>query len=567
MRKLLVIVFASVLTLSSAYCQADDSKKEYYQLVDSVLEIAGTNSDAALKITDEMFEKYSLNSDICFLRGLIYVYMGDYPLASIQFENGCNLWKKEDFFRIGAFYKALTTLYSTMDMPAKALQVVNKGIKLDKNYSILYMQRGDLYASAGYTKKAIANYKKACNDDDLYCDAKSKIAMLYAETGNIQAGKNAIEESLKHNKYHGESRKINALFALSENNIEGFIDDYMMYMQIQMPTSIDYLFDISKEKQYYDYEMNYAKSILESKEDSIEKAYWEYIIGMIESSVNNNDEMWVHAQNAKALNPGNEMLAHQIEYLYATHYNINDDYANVLISLDTLLSHVTENNMNETCYLYIKKGEVLSRMGKKSEAAIEYEQAVKAGANLEASSLKRSLFYSLSHIYSRDLNEPTKAITYCDSILAFEPNLTSIIYQKGKIYLTMIKDTTKAYEMFKQIIKIEQKNQLVNAGSYTQFALAQMGRFAEAEAFQKQLDELIEKADKTMKGVFYYNAACLYSIIGKSEKAIEKLMSAIDEGIGTCETLTGDEDFDNIRERDEFKAIQKMVCTAEEEEK
>ena len=561
MKKVFIIVFMAMMAIVSANCQEYDPKSEYHHLLDSALDLTMQDSHLALKMTEEMAAKYGWNSDLYFIKGLCCIQSKLFVIAEPCFEAGIKEWKKDDYFRIGAFYKTLTALYTTDGRMDDALKTISKGIKRDKSYLNLYMQRGNIYSELSKYKKAIADYKKASADEDMFCDAMAQVAVCYASMHKMEEGKKAVEESLKQNKYHGESRRLKALFELTDYNIEGFIDNYLMYMQISMPLSPDHIYDFLEDKDYYKYEMDYAKSILESKSDSIEIAYWEYIISTMESHIDKDDEMWAHAQRAREMNPGNALLDTKIWQQYAIHYDANDELDSLVVALDTLIARDNDNNykLNST------RGDVLRKLKRYEEAIASYEKALEMGIdNLDD---KEWIFYRMANIYHKELKDADKTIACYDSILVIEPQATSTMYQIAKIYIQMKNDTAEANKIYNKIIEKEKGIKYDYTNAYSQFAFAQLGRYAEAEAFQKKIDEFTEEANELMKGVMYYNAACLYSIIGKEDLAIEKLMSAIDEGIGTCETLTNDDDFNNIRENYSFKAILKMLCTAEEEEK
>lgn len=561
MKKLLVIVLVTAMSLGLAKGQTDESRKEYFTYLDSMMTMAEADPQAALEFSKQIQERWGLASDLMYCKGVCNVYMEDYGEAAMLFSLGASSWKKDDYYRIGAYYKALVAIFTEIGDYQNALKYASQGIKKDKNFYILYYQRGECYKEFGNYKKAIADFKKASKDDDYFSDAMAGMALCYAEMGNMKAGRKALEESLQHNTYHGESRRLRALFALTSQNFEAFIDDYMMYMQISKPADPMYIFEVcSEQEKYYDYAIHYAKEILAGQEDSLDIAYWEWATSMIEIRGGNETEMWKHAQKAREMNPGNIMLDTKIWNQYAIHYSANNELDKLLVALDTLIARDNENNYK----LHSTRGDVLRQQKKYEEAAASYVKALEMG--IDDLDDKKWLFYRMANIYDKELKDADKAIACYDSLLVMDPTATSTMYQMAKTYLRMKKDTAKANEIYNRIVDTE-KNMELNSDAYSQFALAQMGRFEEAEAFQKQLDELIEKADKTLKGVFYYNAACLYSIIGKNEEAIEKLMNAIDEGIGTCETLKSDEDFNNIRETDEFKAIEKMICTAEEEDK
>ncbi|MCQ2237386.1 MAG: tetratricopeptide repeat protein [Bacteroidales bacterium] len=558
MKKFLVIVLTTVMSIGLAWSQVDESKKEYFHALDSVMSLTETNPTAALELCKQIQEKWGLASDLMYCKGACYFYMQNYEAASMEFAHGASLWKKDDYFRIGAYYRALAAILQEVGDYSNAIKQVNKGIKQDKKYYTLYYMRGECYQELEQYKKAISDFKKASADEDLFCDAKAGIALCYANLGNIAQAKKALEESIARNTYHAESRRLRAMIALSEARFENFIDDYMLFMQINKPTSPTNIFGLCRNKKYHDYAMHYAEEILKGQSDSIGEAYWEWAIGNIEINYGNEPEMWRHAQKAREMNPGNIMLDTKICQQYAIHYNSIEDLDNLLIIIDTLIARDDENDYK----IHTARGKLLEKQKKYEEAIVSYEKALEM--IIDDKEDKKWVLYQLANIYHKQLKDADKTIACYDSLLALDPEATSTMYQVAKIYMQMKKDTAKANEIFNSIIEIE-KDIEDYTNAYSQFAFAQLGRFEEAEAFQKKIDEFIEKADKLMKGVLYYNAACLYSIISKEDLAIERLMSAIDEGIGTCDMLKTDEDFKNIRESDGFKAIEKMVCLAEEE--
>ncbi len=61
------------------------------------------------------------------------------------------------------------------------------------------------------------------------------------------------------------------------------------------------------------------------------------------------------------------------------------------------------------------------------------------------------------------------------------------------------------------------------------------------------------KGDRDLS-LAYYNMACLYSLIGKEEDAINYLKSAFDKGYNKKYAIA-DDDFNNIRNSEEFKKL------------
>lgn len=558
MKKFLVLVIAAVVSIGATRGQVDESKKEYFHALDSVLSLTETDPVAALELCKQIQEKWGISSDLMYCKGASYVYMQNYEAASMEFALGASSWKKDDYFRIGAYYRALAAILQDIGDYDNAIKQINKGIKADKKYYNLYYMRGECYQNMANYKKAIPDFKKACLDENLFCDAKAEIALCHASLGNIPSAKKVLEESLARDTYHAESRRMRAMIALTEARFEDFIDDYLLFMQINKPTSPSYIFELCEEKKYHDYAMHYAAEILEGQSDSLGKAYWEWVVGAIEINSGNETEMWKHTQRAKTLNPGIEMLDTKILYQYATHYNATDNLDSLLVVLDTLIARDARNK-DDNYALLTAKGRVLQKQKKFSEAVAAYENALRMGIFEDD---KKTTYFRIANICQYELLDADKALAYYDSLLAIDKSLTAIIYQVGKINLDMKHDTVKANKNFESIIELEKDMQL-SSNSYSQFALAQMGRFAEAEAFQKRLDEYANTAKE--KSGMAYNAACLYSLIGKTDIAIEKLMEAMDAGELSCQQMKDDKDFNNIRENESYKAIEKMICLAEEE--
>jgi len=57
----------------------------------------------------------------------------------------------------------------------------------------------------------------------------------------------------------------------------------------------------------------------------------------------------------------------------------------------------------------------------------------------------------------------------------------------------------------------------------------------------------------------HYNIACLYSVTGKKELALEHLKKSIDRGFMDFSWMDRDKDLDNIRNEPGFRALREMI--------
>ena len=98
--------------------------------------------------------------------------------------------------------------------------------------------------------------------------------------------------------------------------------------------------------------------------------------------------------------------------------------------------------------------------------------------------------------------------------------------------------------------KVLQLDTLADGSSCRMYALHFLGKDDEAE---KWMDKIIE-SDPEDDGN-YYDQACLYSRMGKTDKSIAALRRAFEKGYRSFSHIRFDDDMDAIRELPEFKAL------------
>lgn len=88
-------------------------------------------------------------------------------------------------------------------------------------------------------------------------------------------------------------------------------------------------------------------------------------------------------------------------------------------------------------------------------------------------------------------------------------------------------------------------------GSCTMFALMHLGRIEEAKVWMGKMLTVCDGYNS------FYEAACLYSIIGEKEVALSHLRETLRRGYKSYHHIMTDDDLDNIRDTDDFKTMMK----------
>ena len=109
-------------------------------------------------------------------------------------------------------------------------------------------------------------------------------------------------------------------------------------------------------------------------------------------------------------------------------------------------------------------------------------------------------------------------------------------------------DYSEAVELLKEALKIAPENELANF--YYGYALHMSGDIEGALPYHER-----SAATDRYRGLGNYNMACVYSLQGKTKKALEHLEKAIEAGFQDFGHMSEDPDMDNIRDEDRYKKM------------
>ncbi len=127
--------------------------------------------------------------------------------------------------------------------------------------------------------------------------------------------------------------------------------------------------------------------------------------------------------------------------------------------------------------------------------------------------------------------------------LALQPDFAPAYLYRGTYYQCK-GDTAKARQDFEQCLRLDS----VTENGLAYYACYRLGDNAKALEFLNKA--LAADPDGT-----FYNAACLYSLMGNKEQALHYLRKAFESGYRDFAHARRDTDFDNVRSSKEFEAI------------
>jgi clan AA aspartic protease (TIGR02281 family) len=118
-------------------------------------------------------------------------------------------------------------------------------------------------------------------------------------------------------------------------------------------------------------------------------------------------------------------------------------------------------------------------------------------------------------------------------------------------------DKDLAMKDFETVIQIDT---VAENGSCTMYALMYLGRNEEAVEW---MNKMLESSED--EGV-YYEASCLYSLMGDTDKSLYYLEESLKRGNKSYNHIMTDDDIDSIRDLDAFKALMEKYFPQEVEQ-
>lgn len=435
-----------------------------------------------------------------------------------------NLPKKDKEYRSYAF-ALRADVYVSMENIDNALRDYATAIELAPERTKLYERRANLYYQLKKYSLADKDYQKliALNQGSVM--------------GYMGIGRNANAQK----RYEDAVAQFNYVIKLASDYASGYSFRAESYIGLkQYNEAIDdvikaMVIDGRDRKAFYQMQaladsafVPLVVKLKVQKAKSTNKGMWAYNLGV------------VHEQKEKyagAVAFYKESLANDSSPLAA--YRI----ANCLDEMGDYVQALEYSNqaiaLDSTDYDYIiQKAEIEDDAGMIKEAVADMNLFIAKYPEYYFGYYRRGWFKDHSGDIEGALEDYTTAIT-------LNPNYAYTYLNRGILW--KLKDNVSAAkEDFEEVLA---RDTVPNRNSCAQYAFYYLGQKEKAIEWQNRvLKESGEKGD-------YYDAACLYSVMGETEKAVKYLRASLEKGFRRFAHIKRDRDLNNIRELSSFKAL------------
>jgi clan AA aspartic protease (TIGR02281 family) len=528
----LIILFLAIICLVVQPLSAQTNEQNNYKYHKAIELI---ESDGDLKQVRKLLnENISENpKHISSYVTLVQVDMhdGDYgaALAGIEKAIKLNYWKSGTSNALLQWWKAV--IFEDMGKMERAIPIMEGAVKMarkDDKDNLVHMldDLADMYFSQKNYSAADGLYNEM-----LKLDEGSQKPML-----GLARNMNAREQYEDALKMIEECMKLNAenpnIYKLQVNAYEG-LKEYkkMIDAMVQLyekSENIDYL-DVGRMKM----DKKYAVAVIKEKiTHSNENIVWKACLADLYEKC---------YDYANALNLLDIMIAeYNSEHeLYCSRAMYYSELGIMDRALEDIGKSIELSGEEDAAYYCAKRGEIYRKNG-------DYENAIKdIGVYIESFPTAAVGYYLRG--WCKELRGDDKgAMEDYEQGIAVDESYAYIYLMRGEMNLKWGNDSLAKADFE----KVLQKDTVVEAGSYRQYALHFLGNDVEALQWMEKLI-----ADDPADAGRWYDKACLLSRMGRCEEAVEALNTAFEKGYRNFAHLEHDDDMDPVRGRDDYREL------------
>lgn len=534
MKRIMLFIAAAAASLTlldvSAAAQTSKDNKPYnLQKAYEVLQ-QDRDEEQALRLLAEQLKSTPDNVECWMLMCRIYRNRDEYgrAMSSINEAIKVNKPKKSGFFN-STLYWWKACIYDEMGNDETEVEWLKKAMVTalkDNKESIpsICFDLGQAYYELDMYDESDAMYRQMLRDDETSQPAMTGLARNMIERGDYAGAVRMLDASQKFDEEYSGTYEYRCEAYDRMGETDKAIDDALRWFE-KDEDALDASF-IRILLKHRTYAIAKAKSMMKSSED---KSSWNVLLlGIYEET--GDYENAIKAYNALEEEYGRD------EYIYAHRADCYDEIGltdTALIEIDKAIE--LEADYGNLC----TKGSILRSAGRYEEAIEVYAQAIEEDPSHAFAYYAKGWCHELS-------GDDGKAMECYDLGIDLDKSYAYIYLMRGQLHLKG-GDKVKAAEDFETVL---QKDTTVRDGSCRQYALHFLGRDAEADEWMQKIIE-----DEPYYMGHYYDKACLYSRMGRTDEAVKALETALEMGYCKFAHIEHDDDLDAIRERDDFKAM------------
>lgn len=426
---------------------------------------------------------------------------------------------------IGASYGIRSDIYLKMEDTVRAMQDIDKAIKIDSKNIRLYSVRASIYINKKEYKLAEADYKKCIELDETDNTGYWGMGNVYR---NLKKYKTAIESYTYAIKLE-ERSVLYLLRSVCYGELKDYdkqTDDLISAIDIREDIGVDYVTDeIANLKEDAQKLIRTKLTIKNNKEPN--NIVWLLLLARTYENDKPRKAIEYYDKALKISNNASIYAKISNAYFHLGNYNNALKNINEAIDLD-----------KEYAPYFMTKANILNEMGRSKEAIQEVDKFIETYPEYFWGYYRRGWFKEEIKDYDGAIDDYTIAIT-------LEPGYEYSYSTRGKLYLELGEKELSEKD-FKKCIELDNEPGDNSCAMYAYFYLGQKDKAKEFMA------KVMANSGKDSS---FYDAACIYSLMNEKQKALNYFEKALEKGFRRFVHIERDSDLDNIRNEQKFKNL------------
>ena len=528
-KRIAVLLTACTMALPGFSQSREDNRPYNLQKAYEVLQ-NDHDEDQALKLLGEQIKSTPDNVECWLLMCRIYRNQKEYgrAMSSVNEAIRVNKPKKSGFVN-STLYWWKSSVYDDMDNNEQEIEWLKKALDAARkdnkeNVQNISFDLGQAYYEAKKYDESDAVYRQMVKEDETDQAAMTGLARNMIQREDYAGAVRMLDASQKYGDDYSETYRFRSEAYDKMGETDKAIDDALLWFEKDEDAYDSAIIKLMMKHRTY--AIAKAKTSMKSSDS---KDAWRVLLLSIYEEAGEYENA-IKEYDALEEDYGKD------EFIYAH----RADCYNKLGLTDMALSEIEKAIELEADYSNIcSKGGILRTAGRYAEAIEVFDQAI------EVDPLYAFAYYAKGWCHELS-GDDDKAMECYDLGIDLDKEYAYIYLMRGQIHLKR-GDKIKAEEDFNTVLQLDT---VVTDGSCRQYALHFLGRDDEADEWMQKLID-----DEPYDMGHYYDKACLYSRMGRTDEAVKALETALEMGYCEFTHIENDDDMDAIRGRDDFRAL------------
>lgn len=528
-KRIAVLLTACTMALPGFSQSREDNRPYNLQKAYEVLQ-NDHDEDQALKLLSDQIKSTPDNVECWLLMCRIYRNQKEYgrAMSSVNEAIRVNKPKKSGFVN-STLYWWKSSVYDDMDNNEQEIEWLKKALDAARkdnkeNVQNISFDLGQAYYETKKYDESDAVYRQMVKEDETDQAAMTGLARNMIQREDYAGAVRMLDASQKYGDDYSETYRFRSEAYDKMGETDKAIDDALLWFEKDEDAYDSAIIKLMMKHRTY--AIAKAKTNMKSSDS---KDAWRVLLFSI------YEEAGEYENAIKEYDSLEEDYGKD-EYIYAHRADCYDK----LGLTDMALSEIEKAIELEADYSNIcSKGGILRTAGRYAEAIEVFDQAI------EVDPLYAFAYYAKGWCHELS-GDDDKAMECYDLGIDLDKEYAYIYLMRGQIHLKR-GDKIKAEEDFNTVLQLDT---VVTDGSCRQYALHFLGRDDEADEWMQKLIN-----DEPYDMGHYYDKACLYSRMGRTDEAVKALETALEMGYCAFPHIENDDDMDAIRGRDDFRAL------------